>query len=150
MGQYFDYSTIMRTDFKLIFFIHIVVSNIKTFQISSFTPTPHTVIRMVSLIDPKDEIRSLQEKLNKEYIHHHHKEDKTPWELRKKRPLFTALAGRIDALIDSHLNWITETQNKIDMRSLYGINPFQLSKNNITSILNRHVQNSTNKVIVKN
>merc|ERR1712126_79327 len=108
MGQYFDYSTIMRTDFKLIFFTHIVVPNIKTSQISSFTPTQHTVIRMVSLIDPKDEIRSLQEKLKKEYIHHHHKEEKTPWELRKKRPLITALAERIDELIDSHLNWITE------------------------------------------
>jgi len=105
---------------------------------------------MVSLIDPKDEIRSLKEQLKKEYIHYHHEGDKTPYKLGKKRPLLTALVERIDALIDSHLNWITETQNKIDMRSLYGINPFQLSKNNITSILNRHVQNSTNKVIVKN
>ena len=36
------------------------------------------------------------------------------------------------------MNWITENQNKIDMRSLYGIDPTNLSKDNITEILRNH------------
>ena len=79
----------MTIDFKIILVTHVLLFYIENFQSLSFNFNPDTVISSTSVIDAKDEIRSLKGELDKANIHYDFEDNETPRKTRNKTPLLT-------------------------------------------------------------